>query len=65
VRTSGALFSLYLILAGSMKFVVEFWRVNPVVAFGMTEYQWISVLATILGAVLFYQRAETLSPLAL
>lgn len=28
----GVLFWLYLILAGSMRFVVEFWRANPVVA---------------------------------
>ncbi len=38
----GSIFGLYLILAGLMRFLVEFWRVNPVGAAGLTEYQWIS-----------------------
>jgi phosphatidylglycerol:prolipoprotein diacylglycerol transferase len=45
----GIIFSLYLILAGSMRFVVEFWRVNPIVGLGLTEYQWISLALIILG----------------
>jgi phosphatidylglycerol:prolipoprotein diacylglycerol transferase len=48
----GVLFWLYLILAGSMRFVVEFWRVNPVVALAMTEYQWMSLVLVVLGVVL-------------
>jgi len=47
----GTIFFLYLILAGSMRFVVEFWRVNPVVAFGLTEYQWFSLALVTLGTV--------------
>jgi phosphatidylglycerol---prolipoprotein diacylglyceryl transferase len=43
------IFSLYLVLAGSMRFVVEFWRANPIVGFGMTEYQWISLALAALG----------------
>jgi len=50
----GAMFSLYLILAGLMRFIVEFWRVNPVVGLGLTEYQWISVGLVILGTGLRY-----------
>jgi len=49
----GAIFSLYLILAGSMRFIVEFWRVHPVASLGMTEYQWISVALTICGVLVF------------
>ena len=45
----GATFSLYLILAGSMRFLVEFWRANPEVALGFTEYQWISIALVGLG----------------
>ena len=45
----GTIFWLYLILAGSMRFLVEFWRVNPVVGLGMTEYQWISIVLVALG----------------
>jgi phosphatidylglycerol:prolipoprotein diacylglycerol transferase len=45
----GAVFRLYLILAGLMRFVVEFWRVNPVIAGGLTEYQWMSTVLVLLG----------------
>ena len=45
----GAIFYLYLILAGSMRFIVEFWRVNPVVAAGLTEYQWMSAVLVAIG----------------
>ena len=45
----GALFWLYLILAGSMRFMVEFWRANPLVGLAMTEYQWISIVLAALG----------------
>ena len=54
--TPGTVFSLYLILAGAMRFVVEFWRVNPIVALGMTEYQWMSLVLVILGTGLMYRR---------
>jgi phosphatidylglycerol---prolipoprotein diacylglyceryl transferase len=45
----GTIFYLYLVLAGSMRFIVEFWRANPIVALGMTEYQWISLALVALG----------------
>ena len=54
----GTLFSFYLVFAGSMRFVVEFWRVNPVVGFGMTEYQWISLALVILGTGLLFYRMK-------
>lgn len=54
---SGALFSLYLVLAGLMRFIVEFWRANPIVGLGLTEYQWFSLILMILGAgMLTYRR---------
>lgn len=49
----GTIFWLYLALAGSMRFVVEFWRVNRVVGLGMTEYQWISIALVALGLLGF------------
>jgi phosphatidylglycerol:prolipoprotein diacylglycerol transferase len=52
----GTIFSLYLVLAGSMRFIVEFWRANPVVGLGMTEYQWISLILLMLGSYLLYRR---------
>ena len=45
----GTTFWLYLTLTGSMRFTVEFWRVNPVAGLGMTEYQWISIVLVALG----------------
>ena len=45
----GTIFWLYLILAGSMRFLVEFLRANPVIALGMTEYQWLSLVLVVLG----------------
>jgi phosphatidylglycerol---prolipoprotein diacylglyceryl transferase len=47
---AGTIFYLYLVLAGLMRFIVEFWRANPIVNLGMTEYQWISLALVILGA---------------
>jgi phosphatidylglycerol---prolipoprotein diacylglyceryl transferase len=45
----GTIFYLYLVLAGSMRFVVEFWRANPIMGLGMTEYQWFSLALVVLG----------------
>jgi len=46
---AGIIFCLYLVLAGSMRFIVEFWRANPIVGLGMTEYQWISLALAAFG----------------
>jgi prolipoprotein diacylglyceryltransferase len=54
----GTIFYLYLILAGSMRFIVEFWRANAIVALGMTEYQWISLALVILGTGLLLYRTK-------
>lgn len=53
VYRPGRIFWLYLVLAGSMRFLVEFWRVNPVVGLGMTEYQWMSIVLVALGLLEF------------
>ncbi|HZA54219.1 MAG TPA: prolipoprotein diacylglyceryl transferase family protein [Candidatus Udaeobacter sp.] len=45
----GTMFWLYLALAGLARLVVEFWRVNPVVAFGLTEAQWFSAVMMLIG----------------
>ena len=47
--TPGTMFWLYLALAGVARLVVEFWRLNPVLAFGLTEAQWFGVLTIIVG----------------
>jgi phosphatidylglycerol---prolipoprotein diacylglyceryl transferase len=45
----GTLFWLYLALSGLARLAVEFWRLNPVFAFGLTEAQWFGVLMIIVG----------------
>lgn len=55
----GSIFWLYLMLAGLMRFLVEFIRVNPVIGLGLTEYQWISLATIIVGGALFYLRRPT------
>jgi phosphatidylglycerol:prolipoprotein diacylglycerol transferase len=40
----GIMFWLYLLLAGFMRFVVEFWRVNEIVAWGLSQAQWMSLV---------------------
>jgi len=54
--TPGTLFWLYLILAGLSRFIVEFWRINPQVGFGLSEAQWFSLLLMALGSILLATR---------
>jgi phosphatidylglycerol:prolipoprotein diacylglycerol transferase len=48
----GTIFYIYLGLAGLMRLIVEFWRANPIVGLGMTEYQWFSLALVIIGTAL-------------
>ncbi|HEX8385118.1 MAG TPA: prolipoprotein diacylglyceryl transferase family protein [Rubricoccaceae bacterium] len=48
---AGWLFSLYLVFAGVERFVVELIRVNPVVAFGLSQSQLISVALVVAGLI--------------
>lgn len=57
----GTIFWLYLILAPMMRFVVEFWRVNPVIALGMTEYQWMSLVVVTFGFLGFLRSGQRLA----
>ena len=45
----GTIFWLYLVLTGMARFVVEFWRINTVIALGLSEAQWFSVAMIIVG----------------
>jgi prolipoprotein diacylglyceryltransferase len=49
---------IYLILAGLSRFSVEFWRINPSLAFGLSEAQWFSLLFIGLGVVLLTARRD-------
>ncbi len=49
-HSSPFLFGEYLALAAVGRFVIEFWRVNPRVALGLSEAQWIAVSLLVVGA---------------
>ena len=45
----GAILALYLVLSGAARFLVEFVRVNPRIAFGLTEAQLVSLTLVVVG----------------
>ena len=49
--TQGLMFSFYLVVAGLLRFLVEFIRINPIAYLEMTGAQLISILMIILGIV--------------
>ncbi|MEZ4651231.1 MAG: prolipoprotein diacylglyceryl transferase [Candidatus Eisenbacteria bacterium] len=49
-------FGLYLMLAGAERFIVEFWRINPEFALGLTTAQLFSIGLFAVGLVLFARR---------
>jgi phosphatidylglycerol:prolipoprotein diacylglycerol transferase len=52
----GTIAWLYLILSGFARFLVEFWRINPPVGFGLSEAQWFSLVLMALGLALLIRR---------
>jgi phosphatidylglycerol:prolipoprotein diacylglycerol transferase len=50
----GAVFSMYLVLTGLARFLVEFIRINPRSFLGMSNAQTASVASTIVGIVLWF-----------
>jgi phosphatidylglycerol:prolipoprotein diacylglycerol transferase len=65
-RKSPFLFGEYLVANGLGRLVIENWRVNPKVALGLTEPQWIGLALIVAGSSgwLYYQRrgAPTADP---
>ncbi|MEW6754109.1 MAG: prolipoprotein diacylglyceryl transferase [Candidatus Latescibacterota bacterium] len=49
VRAPGLVFCLYLVLAGTTRFLVEFIRINPTVLWGLTDAQLLSLAAVAVG----------------
>jgi phosphatidylglycerol---prolipoprotein diacylglyceryl transferase len=47
----GRMLYMYLMLADAARFVVEFWRINPRVFMGLTEFQLFAIPLMIIGAV--------------
>ena len=65
----GALFWGYLVLSSLARFLIEFIRINPPLAFGLSEAQMISIVLMSIGTVMLMRRtannpvAGTASPL--
>jgi phosphatidylglycerol:prolipoprotein diacylglycerol transferase len=65
----GALFWGYLVLSSLARFLIEFLRINPPLAFGLSEAQMISIVLMAIGMVMLMKRtthnpvAETATPL--
>jgi len=59
-KKSPFVFGEYLIANGVGRIVIEHWRVNPEVALGLTEPQWIGIALSVAGVVgwLHYQRQQ-------
>ena len=63
-RKSPFLFGEYLVANGLGRIVIESWRVNPKVALGLTEPQWIGLALIVAGVSgwLYYQRRGAPAP---
>ena len=57
--TPGSLFWLYLILTGVARATVEVWRINPVLALGMSQAQWFGLVLALIGLVQFIRTTKT------
>lgn len=55
-RPDAAILARYLIIAGVLRFLIEFIRINPHVALGLTVAQWASGLAVASGILLLFRR---------
>src|SRR5262249_2007221 len=49
-QPDGTLFWVYLVCTGTARFLIEFVRINPPVAFGLSEAQLISVTLFVIGS---------------
>jgi phosphatidylglycerol:prolipoprotein diacylglycerol transferase len=63
-RKSPFLFGEYVAANGAGRVVIESWRVNPKVAFGLTEPQWIGLALIVLGLAGWVYYARRPSPSA-
>lgn len=62
ITTPGVLFSMYLVLAGSARFAVEFVRINPQVIGTLTAAQLISFVLVVAGSGIGYSLVRRAKP---
>ncbi len=58
-HADGMMLWWYLLLSGTVRFLVEFVRINPRLAFGLTEAQWISLALIATATVLIWRWTAT------
>jgi len=60
----GEVFAVYLVMYGVWRFAVEFIRVEPRVALGLTAWQWISLVLIVAGVTMaiVFRRYQTTEP---
>lgn len=58
----GTIAWLYLILSGCARLLVEFWRINPPLAWGLSEAQWFSLVLMTLGILLLIRWPPRAAP---
>lgn len=51
VHKNGIIFGLYLVLAGAERFLIEFLRINPIVAWNLTTAQIVSLVLVVVGLI--------------
>ena len=63
-RRSPFLFGEYVALNGLGRLFIEHWRINPRVALGLTEPQWIGIALVLLGGAgwFYYARVSAAAP---
>jgi phosphatidylglycerol:prolipoprotein diacylglycerol transferase len=54
----GYILWLYLLLSGAVRFLAEFIRINPKIAWGLSEAQFISLAIMLIGAVQIWRSSE-------
>jgi phosphatidylglycerol:prolipoprotein diacylglycerol transferase len=54
-QPDGMILWWYLLLSGTVRFLVEFVRINPTLAFGLSEAQWISLALIAIATVLIWR----------
>jgi phosphatidylglycerol:prolipoprotein diacylglycerol transferase len=55
----GYILWMYLLLSGAARFLVEVVRINPKIAFGLSEAQYISLAIMAIGAVQIWRSSGT------
>ena len=61
-EVSGVVTAHYLVLTGVARFLVEFIRLNPPLALGLSNAQWMSALSIVAGVVLLLWTSRASSP---